>query len=199
MERFSGGERARILIAQLMLQPADLLLLDEPTNDLDIPTLEISGREPAGISRRAGSGDARSVHAGSRVDGGAGPRWTAEARSDSPTIRNGMRGRMSAARRRALNFNSNRRTAPTPQRSTPLKPLLTRSRENFPTWKHANTRPSSRKLRYGTANCNCIARRWKTPQLPPTRRVWKKRWRMLPWPKDGSMNSICDGRRWKPS
>jgi ABC transport system ATP-binding/permease protein len=37
----SGGERARVLIAQLMLQPADLLLLDEPTNDLDIPTLEI--------------------------------------------------------------------------------------------------------------------------------------------------------------
>ena len=30
-----------MLIAQLMLQPADVLLLDEPTNDLDIPTLEI--------------------------------------------------------------------------------------------------------------------------------------------------------------
>src|ERR1700692_3225198 len=39
--KLSGGERARVLIAQLMLQPADLLLLDEPTNDLDIPTLEI--------------------------------------------------------------------------------------------------------------------------------------------------------------
>ena len=39
--RFSGGERARVLIAQLMLQQADVLLLDEPTNDLDIPTLEI--------------------------------------------------------------------------------------------------------------------------------------------------------------
>ena len=39
--RLSGGERARVLIAQLMLQPADILLLDEPTNDMDIPTLEI--------------------------------------------------------------------------------------------------------------------------------------------------------------
>ena len=41
VERLSGGERARVLIARLMLEPADLLLLDEPTNDLDIPTLEI--------------------------------------------------------------------------------------------------------------------------------------------------------------
>ncbi len=37
----SGGERARILIAKLMLEPADILFLDEPTNDLDIPTLEV--------------------------------------------------------------------------------------------------------------------------------------------------------------
>ena len=37
----SGGEQARILIARLMLQPADVLILDEPTNDLDIPTLEV--------------------------------------------------------------------------------------------------------------------------------------------------------------
>lgn len=37
----SGGEQARILIARLMLEPADVLLLDEPTNDLDIASLEV--------------------------------------------------------------------------------------------------------------------------------------------------------------
>src|SRR5499426_3474506 len=39
--RLSGGEQARILIARLMREPADLLILAEPTNDLDIPTLEV--------------------------------------------------------------------------------------------------------------------------------------------------------------
>ncbi len=37
----SGGEQARVRVAQLMLKPADVLLLDEPTNDLDIPALEV--------------------------------------------------------------------------------------------------------------------------------------------------------------
>jgi ATP-binding cassette subfamily F protein uup len=37
----SGGEQARVHIARLMLEPADVLVLDEPTNDLDIPSLEV--------------------------------------------------------------------------------------------------------------------------------------------------------------
>ncbi len=41
VNRLSGGEQARILIARLMLQPADILLLDEPGNDLDIPSLAV--------------------------------------------------------------------------------------------------------------------------------------------------------------
>jgi ABC transport system ATP-binding/permease protein len=41
ISKFSGGEKARIILARLMLKPADVLVLDEPTNDLDIPTLEV--------------------------------------------------------------------------------------------------------------------------------------------------------------
>lgn len=39
--QLSGGEQARLLIAKLLLQPADVLILDEPTNDLDIETIEV--------------------------------------------------------------------------------------------------------------------------------------------------------------
>ena len=39
--RLSGGEQSRLLLAKLMLRPANVLVLDEPTNDLDLPTLGV--------------------------------------------------------------------------------------------------------------------------------------------------------------
>jgi ABC transport system ATP-binding/permease protein len=39
--RLSGGEQSRLVLARLMLQPANVLVLDEPTNDLDLPTLTV--------------------------------------------------------------------------------------------------------------------------------------------------------------
>jgi ATP-binding cassette subfamily F protein uup len=41
VKALSGGERARLLLAKLFLQPGNLLVMDEPTNDLDIETLEL--------------------------------------------------------------------------------------------------------------------------------------------------------------
>ena len=39
--KLSGGERNRLLLAQLFAKPSNLLVMDEPTNDLDIETLEL--------------------------------------------------------------------------------------------------------------------------------------------------------------
>ncbi|WP_353167288.1 ATP-binding cassette domain-containing protein [Acinetobacter sp.] len=41
VKALSGGERNRILLAKLLLKPANLIVMDEPTNDLDMVTLEL--------------------------------------------------------------------------------------------------------------------------------------------------------------
>lgn len=92
--RLSGGERARVLIAQLMLQPADILLLDEPTNNLDIPTLEILDE----ILIDFPSSLVLVTHATcSKASPASCSDWTEKAApKSSPTARNGSNGRRSA-------------------------------------------------------------------------------------------------------
>jgi len=48
---FSGGERARLLLAKLFSKPANVLVLDEPTNDLDVETLELLEEQLSEFSR----------------------------------------------------------------------------------------------------------------------------------------------------
>ena len=41
VKTLSGGERNRLLLANLFTKPANMMVLDEPTNDLDVDTLEL--------------------------------------------------------------------------------------------------------------------------------------------------------------
>jgi len=49
VRELSGGERARLLLARILAQPANLLVLDEPTNDLDMETLDLLQELVAGF------------------------------------------------------------------------------------------------------------------------------------------------------
>jgi ATP-binding cassette subfamily F protein uup len=41
LSKLSGGERGRLMLAQVLAKPSNLLVLDEPTNDLDMETLDV--------------------------------------------------------------------------------------------------------------------------------------------------------------
>jgi ABC transport system ATP-binding/permease protein len=135
VERLSGGERARVLIARLMLQPADVLMLDEPTNDLDIPTLEIleeSLLEFTGALVLVTHDRYMLDRVSNIVLGLDGP-------APSPTIRNGKTGR-----------EANQATQPTSRQppTAPKRPPPRQAGRSSPTSSSANTtasKPSSTK------------------------------------------------------
>jgi len=41
LNKLSGGERGRLMLARVLAKPSNLLVLDEPTNDLDMETLDV--------------------------------------------------------------------------------------------------------------------------------------------------------------
>ena len=163
VERLSGGERARVLIAQLMLQPADVLLLDEPTNDLDIPTLEILeesllefrgslvlvthdrymlDRVSTIVLGLDGQGGAESF-----ADYSQWEAWQAERKQSA---------KVAARQCRGLRL---RRGIAAPKPSSPI-------------WRHANTPALKNGLPPPRRCCKPNASNSKTRQLPATARVW---------------------------
>jgi ABC transport system ATP-binding/permease protein len=49
VDRLSGGERARLMLAKVLRRGGNMLVLDEPTNDLDLPSLRMLEEAIAGF------------------------------------------------------------------------------------------------------------------------------------------------------
>ena len=158
VERLSGGERARVLIAQLMLQPADILLLDEPTNDLDIPTLEIL--EESLLEFRGSlvlvTHDRYLLDRVSTVVLGLDGQGEAESFADYAQWESWQAERMRSAKKPLVR----------PPQHRYLPSRARKCRKNCHTWKHGNTPALSNALPRQNMCCAANKLKWKTPQLP---------------------------------
>ena len=188
VERLSGGERARVLIAQLMLQPADVLLLDEPTNDLDIPTLEIL--EESLLEFRGSlvlvTHDRYMLDRVSTIVLGLNGRGGAESFADYSQWEVWQaEGRQSAKAGRSSSSvcDSWRNVA--------------RENASFPILKRANTPRLSSALPRRRTYCRPNGNNWKTRRLPATVLVYwlrMRRWKRL---RIASMSFMRAGVSWR--
>ena len=189
VERLSGGERARVLIAQLMLQPADVLLLDEPTNDLDIPTLEIL--EESLLEFRGSlvlvTHDRYMLDRVSTIVLGLDGQGGAESFADYSQWE-----AWQAERKQSVN-----EPVPSTRGAQSAVEPPAQARRSSPTSKHVNMPASSnaspRLSNWHRAN----APRWKTPRLPATDPGWWQRKRRWKRHRTISIISTPAGRNWK--
>ena len=156
VRQLSGGEQARLLVARLMLRPANLLVLDEPTNDLDLATLDRAAGRADRLRRGGAAGDPRSVlprsggqrdprlphHARrSRASWSASPAWPSGRPGTPPRSPPRARGRASAGaakprRRSARSWASRISATGRPSRAASPPP-----RPAWPPWRRSAPGP----------------------------------------------------------